>query len=147
MFQNIIDYHRQKNSSKTRKRSCKKHPTLYVDEDGLLVELTPKQTFWYGAYVRGGSTQNLRQLKVFRRRFRIPYGEFKELLTELETSLIFKRWKPNNVDGAGDECSPLSLLLLGALRYLGRGWTFFDDIEVATAIGRETHRNFFHLFS
>ena len=40
---------------------------------------------------------------------------------------------------------PLSLLLLGALRYLGRGWTF-DDIEEATAINAETVRQFFHQF-
>jgi hypothetical protein len=36
-------------------------------------------------------------------------------------------------------------LILGALRYLGRGWTF-DDCEESTAIGEETHRVFFHEF-
>ena len=102
-------------------------------------------TFWYSEYIRGGSTQNLRQLKIFRRRFRIPYSEFKELLTELETAVMFREWRPNHTDAAGDAVSPLSLLLLGALRYLGRGWTF-DDIEEATAIGKETHRRFFHRF-
>ena len=40
---------------------------------------------------------------------------------------------------------PLSLLLLGALRYLGRGWTF-DDLEEDTGISSETHRIFFHIF-
>ena len=41
--------------------------------------------------------------------------------------------------------SPLSLLLLGSLRYLGRGWTF-DDIEENTAISEEVHLVFFHEF-
>ena len=102
-------------------------------------------TFWYSAYVRGGSTRNLCQLNIFRRHFRIPYSEFKELLTELETAEMFCQWRPNNINADGDNVSTLPLLLLGALRYLGRGWTF-DDIEEATAIGKETHRIFFYQF-
>ena len=39
----------------------------------------------------------------------------------------------------------MSLLLLGALRYLGRGWTF-DDLEEASGINEETHCQFFHKF-
>ena len=41
--------------------------------------------------------------------------------------------------------SPIELLVLGSLRYLGRRWTF-DDIEEQTAISREVHRSFFHAF-
>ena len=40
-----------------------------------------------------------------------------------------------------NKTSPIELLLLGTLRYLGRGWTF-DDIEEATAISLEVHRVF-----
>ena len=40
---------------------------------------------------------------------------------------------------------PIELLLLGSLRYLGRGWTF-DDLEECTGISEETHRVFFHAF-
>ena len=36
-------------------------------------------------------------------------------------------------------------MILGALRYLGRGWTF-DDIEEATTINEETHCQFFHIY-
>ena len=36
-------------------------------------------------------------------------------------------------------------MVLGALRYLGRGWTF-DDCEESTAVSEETHRVFFHQF-
>ena len=35
--------------------------------------------------------------------------------------------------------------MLGALRYMGRGWTF-DDLEEGTQIGEDKHRTFFHTF-
>lgn len=41
--------------------------------------------------------------------------------------------------------SPIELLLLGSLRYLGRGWTF-DCLEEAICIGEETNRQFLHGF-
>ena len=34
---------------------------------------------------------------------------------------------------------------MGALRYLGRGWTF-DDIKEATGVTQEVNRQFFHVF-
>ena len=55
----------------------------------------------------------------------------------------FPRWTSRK-DATGKPSSPLELLILGALRYLGRGWTF-DDCEESTAIGEETHRVFFRL--
>jgi hypothetical protein len=39
----------------------------------------------------------------------------------------------------------VDLMLLGTLRYLGRGCTY-DDIEEATAISEETHCRFLHAF-
>ena len=36
-------------------------------------------------------------------------------------------------------------MILGALWYLGRVWTF-DDIEEETAINEETHRQLFHIY-
>ena len=39
----------------------------------------------------------------------------------------------------------MKLLLLGLLRYLGRGWTF-DDIEECTAVSADVHRCFLHKF-
>jgi hypothetical protein len=45
----------------------------------------------------------------------------------------------------GDVGVPLDLLVLGSLRYLGRGWNF-DDLEESTGISEESHRRFFHLF-
>jgi len=50
-----------------------------------------------------------------------------------------------HMDAAGRESSPLELLLLGPLHYLGQGWTF-DDLKEATNINKETHRQFLHVF-
>ena len=46
---------------------------------------------------------------------------------------------------SGANTSPLKLLILGSLLYLGRGYTF-DDLEECTAISEEVHRVFFHQF-
>ena len=43
------------------------------------------------------------------------------------------------------ESSDAKLLLIGALRCIGRAWTF-DDIEEATAMPRETNRRCFLVF-
>ena len=54
----------------------------------------------------------------------------------------FERW--NEEDGCRPKkASPVELLVLGALRYLGRGWTF-DDLEESTAVSRDVDRLFFH---
>ena len=79
----------------------------------------------------------------FRRRFRCQYSSFKMLLNILEFEPTFLRWM--TTDAAGRESSPLCLLLLGVLRYIGRGWTF-DNLEEITSINEETHRQFFHIF-
>ena len=63
-----------------------------------------------------------------------------ELVQQVQSNELFDRWcgsKSNN-----KKVSPVELLVLGSLRYLGRGWTF-DDIEESTAIDKEVHRRFF----
>ena len=54
------------------------------------------------------------------------------------------------IDGVGISLTirrdlPVELLVLCALRYLGRGWTF-DDCEESTAIDKEVHHCFFQVF-
>ena len=45
----------------------------------------------------------------------------------------------------GDMGISLDILILGALRYLGRGWTF-DDLYEASNVSEEVHRKFFKVF-
>jgi hypothetical protein len=62
---------------------------------------------------------------------------------QVQLNELFDRWcgsKSNN-----KKVSLVELLVLGSLRYLGRGWTF-DDIEESTAIDKEVHRHFFQVF-
>jgi hypothetical protein len=94
-------------------------------------------------YVSGPPKDNPVFLAKFRRRFRVPFKEFGHLLHLVKRDNRFDRWKSQ--DAVGVPPSPIELLLLGCLGYLGRGLTF-DDIEEYTAISKEVHRTFFHLF-
>jgi hypothetical protein len=62
----------------------------------------------------------------------------------VKSSVNFSRWV-DTTDACGNLSSPIELLVLGSLRYLGRGW-MFDNLEEATSISEETHRVFFHIF-
>ena len=75
----------------------------------------------------------------------MPYKEFLLLLDRVRADELFHRWTRQDLLCARLLSSPVELLLLGALRYLGRGLTF-DDLEEYTAISEETHRVFFHVF-
>ena len=78
--------------------------------------------------------------KLFRRRFRIPYPLFLEILEVVR----IKNWFPE-ADCTGAPSAPLELKILGVLRVLGRGMCF-DGIQELTNIDEETVRRFFHVF-
>ena len=124
------------------RRSVKKHYVLYRDDDDALKRLVPRTTMWYYMYVKD-PPRNLRLANLFRLRFRMPHECYIDTLEAIKKNEIFSRWQYN--DAVGDHPSELSLLLLGLLRYLGRGLTF-DDLYEATAISREVHRVFFRHF-
>jgi len=74
--------------------------------------------------------------------FRLPYPQFLELVEDICSNDLFDQWcgyKSNN-----KKVLPQELLLLGSLRYLGRGWTF-DDCEESTAIDKDVLRHFFRV--
>lgn len=129
--------------AKKRMRSCKTDKLHYFDDDGVLHESDPMNSWWYLSYYKRPMLSDKKWRSKFRLRFRMPYPQFIQLLKRLENSLQFLRWRSR--DATGTQASPLPLLLLGALRYLGRGLTF-DDIEDMTHIAQETHRQFFHEF-
>jgi hypothetical protein len=100
---------------------------------------------WYRDYALGNrfAGRKGKRARQFRRRFRMPLEQFRELIQIIRTENWFPMYeKP---DATGRLGVPLELLVLGALRYLGRGWTF-DDIEESTSISEETHRVFFRRF-
>ena len=132
-----------------RIRTSKKIQFVTINEHGVQVPMNPKGTSWYLQYVVSPSLDSPKWCSKFRLRFRMPYDQFQKLLDIAKTTeneegeLWFRRWMSR--DATGQESSPIELMLLGSLRYLGRGWTF-DDIEEATCISLETHRQFFHIF-
>ncbi|CAB9525869.1 Plant transposon protein [Seminavis robusta] len=130
-------------STSRKRRTVKSIKPYYFDSEGNKVTLVPKQTVWYLMYVVSPALDCPKFMKKFRRRFRLPYSEYLDLLETTESNDMFRRWRSK--DATGKESSPLQLLVLGALRYLGRGLTF-DDLEEYTAINEETHRQFFHVF-
>jgi hypothetical protein len=75
----------------------------------------------------------------------LPYNSYVELVQTAKEENWFPKWADTSKSAIGKQSSPLELLILGALRYLGLGLTF-DDIEEATAISEEVHRVFFHKF-
>ena len=123
-------------------RSVKRYKILVREIDGSLRQILPTDTLWYLLYIQS-PPRNHRLRKIFRRRFRLNHNSFLELSNEISKHSLFARW--SNKDGSGAESSDIRLLCLGALRYIGRGFTF-DDIEEATAISAEVNRVFFHLF-
>ena len=114
---------------KSSKRKCirtvQAHRILVREDDGSLREVKPQDTLWYLLYVRQ-PPRNRRLAAMFRRRFRLPYGSFLQLLNDLRNHPSFREY--NSCDCTGRKSTELSLLLLGAMRYLGRSWTF-DCIE------------------
>jgi hypothetical protein len=126
-------------------RTCKTRQPFYVDDDGVMITLDPRKTLWYIYYIQHPPLEDSKFHQKFRRRFRMPHEEFLKLLARVVNNQRFEKWKPGRTDATGQVCSPIELLLLGALRYLGRGLTF-DDLEEYTAINEETHRQFLNRF-
>ena len=79
--------------------------------------------------------------KKFRNRFCLPYPSYKDLLHQIKSVNRFKRWCGHKWNDK--KSSSVELLLLGLLRYLGRGWTF-NVIEEQTVISISVHHKFFH---
>ena len=96
----------------------KRNPT-YFDNNGTTRVLKPTDTFWYNQYVCQGSSLTDKEVWKFQNRFRMSFDQFDSLLTEINNSPTFARWKIGSTDSTGRPSTPLSLLLLGALWYLG----------------------------
>lgn len=100
---------------KKRVRRCKADNLEMFDASGNRVPADPTKSPWYLLYVTpsAGNLQKKKFQKKFRRRFRLPYQQYRELLADLEQSGEFNRWLSK--DATGRPSSPLSIMLLGAL--------------------------------
>ena len=121
-----------------RKKSVKRHKIIVRDKDGSLRETRQEDTLWYLLYVALPHSSK-RLLALFRLRFRLPYQSYIDLSDEIYEDSNFEQWRNNDV--SGESPSNLKLMLLGALRYIGRAWTY-DDIAEANGISLDTNREF-----
>lgn len=128
-----------------RQRSCfRKNVNIRRSDNGVeLHTIDAKDCHWNTTYFENPATDDKKFVNKFRRRFRCSYDCFLLLLEHVKEAQEFERWQRK--DAVGRSSSPIQLLVLGTLRYLGRGWTF-DDLEEATSISEETFRQFFHVF-
>ena len=79
--------------------------------------------------------------KLFRRRFRVPYPIYLQIVDTTRASGLFTE----SPDAAGNPAAPLELKILSVLRVLGRGYCF-DGVEELTCISAEVLRLFFKKF-
>jgi hypothetical protein len=126
------------------KAARSRHPLTFTTPDGEVRPYTYTMSEWYRRYIDQPQLGSRHWSRKFRRHFRLPYQDFLLLLDMVRNDPMFDRWKPPE-KGFQKRPSPISLLLLGTFRYLGRGWTF-DDLDEATGISEEVHRVFFHVF-
>jgi hypothetical protein len=132
--------------STKKKRKYKSGSMMWTNPiTGIANRLTPFMSQWYIYYVQNAPSQDPRFLCKFRRRFRVPYGYFLELSAELEEREEFRPWWKGATDGLGKPSTPITLLVLTALRYVGRAWTL-DDLSENACIGQEVIRRFLHKF-
>ena len=111
---------------------------------------------WWEDYIEDPQPNNQHWAKEFRQNFRLTYASYVMILDMISSDKsegLFDRWKQcddscyaqRENNKKNKKVSPIELLLLGSLRYLGRGWTF-DDMRDVTYISRDVHRKFFHQF-
>eukprot|EP00968_Pinguiococcus_pyrenoidosus_P006323 scaffold433_cov257-Pinguiococcus_pyrenoidosus.AAC.19 len=85
-----------------------------------------ESSFWWSLLSSAQAGED-RSLRIFRRRFRLPFQLFRSLVDE------FKALRPkSSKDALGRSAVPLELQLLGCLRVLGRGLPYD---EAAAQIG------------
>jgi hypothetical protein len=131
-----------------KKKRAKREGVITVTDPltGETRPMDPKETVWYNMYLDHPRPDNPKFQTSFRNRFRMRYESLLGLLSRMEVSVMFNWWRSGARDAWGKSASPLGLLLLCVLRYLGRGW-IMDDCAENSGISREVIRVFIHFFA
>ena len=100
----------------------KKEPRLLLDPVTCQERpFRPRDTAWYHNHVSKPEPGNKKFDKKFCRRFRCSYRSFLKHVEEVKSSDLFKAWAEGSCTGGSKASSPIELLVLGSLQYLGRG--------------------------
>ena len=95
--------------------------------------------------IEGGPLITSREGKLFRRRFRVPWDVFCDLVKKSKDDKLFGQNTGMKYDFCGRPICPIAIKMLGILRILGRNWCC-DDVAEATGMGESTVRHSFHTF-
>ena len=79
---------------------------------------------WWIDYILFPELMTQQMLHKFRDHFRMSFRQWQDLVKLMKSSVLFSSWFDGNTNGCGVEASPIELLCLGALRYIGRKCTF-----------------------
>jgi hypothetical protein len=108
-----------------------------MDETGKKVLLKSQESMWYMMYVSNPLiNDDISMHAKFHKRFCIPYMNYLELVDDCTLDYRFQKWcgfKKNNW-----QASPIELLVLGALRYLGRGLTLKRSLHKICIISQDS---------
>ena len=74
----------------------------------------------------------------------MPYKSYRDIVAEARNDDLIPSYEKCNA--LGQPGIPFDIRILGALRYLGRGWTF-DDLFESTGVSEEIHRQFLKDFT
>ena len=102
----------------------------------LLVNLTA---------IENGPSIDLRAGMLFRRRFRVPWQVYCDLVMKCKAHKLFGENSLSKYDMCGATICPIEIKLLCVLRMLGRNWCS-DDIAEATGMGESTAQLLFLTF-
>jgi hypothetical protein len=116
-----------------------------IGEDGKPRIGRPYDSLWWINYVLHPELMTARSHMLFRKRFRMPFKTWQDFMNDLREDPHFRTWRRGVTDCAGIPSSPIELLVLGALRYMGRKCTF-DCLEELTFVSQRTHERFFQQF-
>ena len=95
--------------------------------------------------IENGPSIDSRDGKLFRRRFRVPWQVYCDLVLKCRNERVFNLNSLRDYDVCGTAMCAIEIKLLGVLRMLGWNW-ISDDVAEATGMGESTVRSCFHLF-
>eukprot|EP00804_Cyclotella_cryptica_P028824 CCRYP_019719-RA/>CCRYP_019719-RA protein AED:0.29 eAED:0.29 QI:0/0/0/1/0/0.5/2/0/232 len=129
-YDNIEDPESVQSPQKKQRR--RKYVLAWRNEDGQLELILSIEYFWYVYYVQNPLLEDEKFVKKSAFDFDCHTTNSRSYQRSAKHPTCLR-------------ATPIELLFLGSLRYLGRGWTF-DDVEECTAVSQEVHRIFFGRF-
>ena len=137
--QRRLDYFPETSQQSRKGWTYEKNDLYFTDpETSVRSKMTYCHSLWYQNYIINPQPQKRWWCKLFCLRFCLPYQSFLDLVELCKESKILIQWADNKKKRCNPkQGDPIELLVLCALRYLGRAWTLCD-LHKSVVINRET---------